>query len=87
MANDATWLVRDIDAILERSYIEHDPNEGNFVLPVSVHHALLDARHLVLRMSGQLDGIRDALLNGADERLWRSGESLPEAVSRLVDEI
>ena len=33
----------------------------------------------------QLDGIRDALGNGADEELWPPGLTLPEAVRELVE--
>lgn len=36
-------------------------------------------------LRAQLDGIRDALGNGADEELWPPGLTLPEAVRELVE--
>lgn len=36
-------------------------------------------------LRAQLDGIRDALGNGADEELWPPGLTLPEAVRGLVE--
>ena len=39
------------------------------------------------RLAAQLDAVRAAFGHGADQESWRPGETLGEAVARLVDQL
>lgn len=48
---------------------------------------IFDRDKKIKELSGQLDEIRSALMWGADERIWPTGMTTGQSISRIIDRI